>query len=132
MLTKQMRELERQHEVVTYKTSPEDSTPTIESHVESFVAKVNSELKGMYSERHEGVTAPTIEIQWCTKLARLVTGNSVWGFIALRPGAIGGVSYTTGDLMKAASWRGPAKHSRGNILDNTAAYGMYGPTYLKK
>ena len=125
MLTKQMRELERQHEVVTYKTSPD-----IKSQVKLFVERLNLELVDMYKARHSGVVAPTVQIQWCTKFARLVTGTSVWGFIALKEGAIGGISYTIGDLMKAASWRGPAKKSRGNILDGTAQYGMYGPNYL--
>jgi hypothetical protein len=41
-----------------------------------------------------------------------------------------GAPIKKGDLMKAASWRAAAKHSRGNIFDGTAKYGMYGPKYL--
>jgi len=32
--------------------------------------------------------------------------------------------------MKAASRDSPAKHSRGNIVDGTARYGVYGVQYL--
>ena len=35
-----------------------------------------------------------------------------------------------GDLLKAATWKAPAKHARGNIIDGTARYGVYGPEYL--
>jgi hypothetical protein len=41
-----------------------------------------------------------------------------------------GVPVKKGDLMKPASWRAPAKHSRGNIFDGTAKWSHYGPTYL--
>jgi hypothetical protein len=36
-----------------------------------------------------------------------------------------------GDLLKPASWRTPAKHSRGNIFDGTDNWSYYGPEYLK-
>jgi hypothetical protein len=44
------------------------------------------------------------------------------------------VDQTNGDVLKAASWRSPAKHARGNIYD--ADYGLsrvtaYGPEYLR-
>jgi hypothetical protein len=41
-----------------------------------------------------------------------------------------GVQINKGDLMKAAGWNAAAKHSRGNVIDGTAQYGPYGPTYL--
>jgi hypothetical protein len=36
-----------------------------------------------------------------------------------------------GDLLKPATWKAPAKHSRGNIIDGTAMWGEYGPSYIK-
>lgn len=50
--------------------------------------------------------------------------KSVYGF----------VDKTNGDILKAASWKVPAKHARGNIYDeNTyaSAATTYGISYLK-
>ena len=44
------------------------------------------------------------------------------------------VDRTTGDVLKPAGWKGPAKHSRGNILraDNgLTCMGPYGTAYLR-
>ena len=67
-----------------------------------------------------------------TKYLKLATdnGNRVWGFVSLVDGTLKGAPVKVGDLLKAAGWRAPAKHSRGNILDGTAQYGPYGPSYL--
>lgn len=45
------------------------------------------------------------------------------------------VDITNGDVLKAASWKAPAKHARGNIYDDAyglKAMGEYGPAYLRK
>lgn len=50
--------------------------------------------------------------------------GSAWAFIDKQ----------TGDVLKPASWKTPAKHARGNIFDefNGLKYvGPYGPAYLK-
>jgi hypothetical protein len=51
------------------------------------------------------------------------TSRSVWGF----------VDTTNGDILKAASWRVPAKHARGNVFDPSSwrHFSNYGPQYLK-
>jgi hypothetical protein len=60
------------------------------------------------------------------KLIMLVGGRrtqrSVWGF----------VERSTGDILKAASWRAPAKTLRGNIFDPDPMENMHwtGPAYL--
>lgn len=44
------------------------------------------------------------------------------------------VDKTNGNVLKAASWKAPAKHARGNIYDASnglAAMGPYGPAYLR-
>lgn len=51
-------------------------------------------------------------------------GQSAWCFI----------DKINGDVLKAASWRAPAKHARGNIFDSSnglANIGPYGPAYLR-
>ena len=50
--------------------------------------------------------------------------ESVYGFI----------DQTNGDILKAASWKAPAKHARGNIYDEntySSAATTYGISYLK-
>lgn len=68
-----------------------------------------------------------LEIEPGRKFIKLVKKKgehvSVWGF----------VDKETGDILKAASWRAPAKHARGNI-NNPASYQDYawtGPHYLR-
>ncbi len=44
------------------------------------------------------------------------------------------VDMTNGDVLKAASWKTPAKHARGNIFDDKHGLGRmgeYGPAYLR-
>ena len=44
------------------------------------------------------------------------------------------VDLTTGDILKGASWKAPAKHARGNILrpDAMDAVSVYGAAYLRR
>ena len=52
------------------------------------------------------------------------SGSSVWAFIVKE----------TGDILKPASWKAPAKHARGNIFDQdngTRSVTAYGPGYLQ-
>lgn len=67
---------------------------------------------------------------WSKKYARIAatplksSGKSCYCFIDV----------ATGDILKAASWKTPAKHSRGTILDddNGLKYlSEYGPAYLR-
>ena len=51
------------------------------------------------------------------------TGSQrVWGFI----------DKTNGNILKAATWKAPAKHARGNIWENDRMQfmGAYGPSYM--
>jgi hypothetical protein len=95
-----------------------NDVPVSTAELSSFVAAL--------SDRHfTGLKAeyPTCEHNWekisvqiGTKYARLVTtfvGNvrSTMGFIDL----------TNGNILKAAGWKGPAKHARGNIRSGDAS-----------
>ena len=58
------------------------------------------------------------------KIIRVDSQRSVYGFI----------DKTNGDVLKAASWKAPAKHARGNIYaeDNgLGCCGQYGVAYLR-
>ena len=65
------------------------------------------------------------------KFVKVVNENSVWGFVAKKDGVHKGLPMKAGDVLKAASWRAPAKHTRGNIFDKNQDYFRWtGPNYL--
>jgi hypothetical protein len=59
------------------------------------------------------------------KNARIIVDEgftrSVWCFVAL----------DNGDIYKAAGWKAPAAHVRGNISKGTQGCTPYGPAYLR-
>ena len=60
-----------------------------------------------------------------SRYIKIIRGGSVHCF----------VDRSNGDVLKAASWKAPAKHARGNIfnLDNgLECMGPYGAAYLKR
>ena len=65
------------------------------------------------------------------KFDKVVTGTSVWGFVAKTNGKLKGIPYFVGDVFKAAGWRAPAKHVRGSIFSSKSNwYSWTGPNYL--
>jgi hypothetical protein len=98
--------------------------------VKNFISKVNELRKERYKDMSHmwGKTDLTIEIG--NKFIRLWDGTSCWGFISRVDGDLKGAPIKKGDLLKPASWKSPAKHARGNIMDGTARYSAYGPEYL--
>jgi len=78
-----------------------------------------------------GKFANGITIREGNKYVKLVSGSSVWGFIAKGDGVLKGIPYKYGDVFKPASWSSPAKYVRGNILEGkTDWYDWTGPKYL--
>ena len=66
------------------------------------------------------------------KFIKVVKDNSVWGFVSLVDGEHKGAPIKVGDIMKAATWRAAAKHSRGSIFDAEMhkSFSWKGPNYL--
>jgi len=66
------------------------------------------------------------------KFIKVVHNNSVWGFVAKVDGVHKGVPMLKGDILKAATWSQPAKHSRGSIFDSEMhkSFSWTGPNYL--
>jgi len=66
------------------------------------------------------------------KFIKVVEGNRVWGFVAKVDGVHKGVPMLKGDILKAAGWSAPAKHSRGSIFDKEMhkSFSWTGPNYL--
>jgi hypothetical protein len=98
--------------------------------VAEFVTKVNAERKEYYEKAGHSTKKTELTVEIGNKFIRLWDGTSCWGFISRVDGDLKGSPIKKGDLLKAASWKAPAKHARGNITDGTARYGVYGPEYL--
>ena len=98
--------------------------------VNAFIEKVNLEIEEYYNTHLSNLTPQPMEMRVGSKFIKLISNGSVWGFISRYDGDYKGVPIKKGDLMKAASRDSAAKHSRGNIIDGTAAYGVWGVNYL--
>ena len=68
------------------------------------------------------------------KFIKVVEGTRVWGFVAKVNGTHKGVPMLKGDILKAATWRAPAKHSRGSIFDKDMheSFSWTGPNYRSR
>ena len=100
----------------------------ITNRVNEFVEKLQDRTNKEYATRYANLTPSLIVIAEGSKFYKIIKldegSRSVHCFI----------SKENGDIYKAASWRIPAKHVRGNIFADD--YGMsavtiYGANYLK-
>jgi len=98
--------------------------------VANFITKVNDERKEYYEKSGHSTKKTELTVEIGNKFIRLWDDTSCWGFISRVDGDLKGSPIKKGDLLKCASWKSPAKHARGNIIDGTARYGVYGPEYL--
>ena len=81
----------------------------------------------------------SIEMEFGTKFVRFVSApkkgqKTSYLFVALVDGETKALGpWKQGDVLKCATWKQPAKHSRGNIFDTDKGMkyiGVYGPQYL--
>ena len=98
--------------------------------VANFIEKLDKERKEYYDKASMPNQYKPVIVEVCNKFIRIWHGTSCLGFIIRVDGDLKGSPIKKGDLLKAATWKAPAKHSRGNIIDGTARYGVYGPEYL--
>ena len=98
--------------------------------VAEFITKVNEERKEHYKNMSSMWGKTDLVMEVGNKFLRLWDGTTCWGFISRVDGDLKGAPIKKGDLLKPASWKSPAKHARGNIIDGTARYSTYGPEYL--
>ena len=73
-----------------------------------------------------------LKIKTGRKFVKIIEGTRVWGFISRVDGVHKGAPIKVGDIMKAAGWSAPAKHSRGSIFDKEfhKSFSWTGPNYL--
>lgn len=98
--------------------------------VGNFINKLNIQRKDYYVKSDMVSQWKELTVEIGNKFIRLWDGTSCWGFISRVDGVLKGAPIKKGDLLKPASWKSPAKHARGNIIDGTARYDIYGPLYL--
>lgn len=99
--------------------------------VADFINKVNIQRKDYYIKADMINQYKDLVVEVGSKYIRLWVGTGCWGFISRVDGDLKGSPIKKGDLLKAATWKAPAKHARGNIIDGTANYGVHGPSYIK-
>ena len=102
--------------------------------IEEFAGRVQAMLDETYKETG---LKPTVAVKFGRKYAKLIKdyipadlrfrerslSDHVYGFVDMH----------TGDIYKAATWKAPAKHARGNIFNNDGGMGActaYGIKYL--
>jgi hypothetical protein len=95
--------------------------------LDEFVAAVQKMINDHFAQQGYSMTPPTITVMNGMKNVRIVRSEphtrSVYCF----------VDKATGDIFKAAGWKAPAKHARGNIYnqDMLKGCGVYGAEYLR-
>lgn len=100
------------------------------SKFEIWLNKVNEQRKQYWESRFNYKPYQPLKVERGNKYIKLISDGSVWAFVSMVDGDIKGSPIKKGDLLKPASWRTPAKHSRGNIFEGTDKWEFYGPLYL--
>jgi hypothetical protein len=90
---------------------------TVKAEVKAFANRISVMIRKHYFEHYPSLLAPTIIISWGRRYAKLVTTHAdTHGKRGGQQSAYGFVDMTNGSILKAASWKQPAKHARGNIF----------------
>jgi hypothetical protein len=99
--------------------------------LESFRADLEAALRAYHQAQFSNLICPSVEVQVGQKYARIVRkdthSNSAHCFVNLG----------NGDILKPATWKGPAKGMRGNIRWGNSSnwwngsLGPYGTSYLR-
>jgi len=98
--------------------------------VKNFIKELNEFRKDYYVKADMPNQWKELTVEIGNKFIRLWDGTGCWGFISRVDGDLKGSPIKKGDLLKAATWKAPAKHARGNIIDGSDRFGVYGPEYL--
>lgn len=95
-----------------------------------FIEVVRGKVQGYYAENFPTLTPDEIGVSMGRRYAKIITCRdngtcrSAYCF----------VDKTNGDILKAATWKAPAKHARGNIFDEDGGAGAVdwcGAKYLR-
>ena len=111
---------------------PLPSVSDFDSALNRLVENIHKDYQGWSGnvEYSSGTERVDITIKPGRKFIKIIRDTSVWGFVAKADGTHKGVPMKRGDVLKAAGWASPAKHTRGNIFDNNQDYFSWtGPDY---
>ena len=97
---------------------------------EIWLEKVNEQRKQYWDTKFGYKPYTPLRVDKGSKYIRLWDGSTCWAFVSMKDGDNKGAPIKAGDLLKPASWKAPAKHSRGNIFDGTDKWEYFGPQYL--
>jgi hypothetical protein len=98
---------------------------------DNWLSKVNEQRKEYWDNNYSYKEYTPLRVKKGNKYIKLLDDDTVWGFVSMVEGVNKGSLVCIGDLLKPAGWNTPAKHSRGNIFDNSATFTFHGPSYLK-
>ena len=97
---------------------------------ETWLDKVNKKRKEHWDKEYSYKPYTPLSVSKGKKYMKIIDEGSVWGFVSMWEGVYKGSLICKGDLLKAASWNSPAKHSRGIIFDGSDSWIFFGPNYL--
>ena len=100
--------------------------------MDNLLVKIQENYDEWYSRTDYESKKMNLSLKEGRKFIKVVHDNSVWGFVAKVDGVHKGVPMLKGDILKAATWSQPAKHSRGSIFDSEMhkSFSWTGPNYL--
>jgi hypothetical protein len=118
--------------MIDMRTTNQKAIDYLESNpiVNNFINQLNIQRKDYFVKSGMINQWKELTVEVGNKFIRLWDGGTCWGFISRVDGDLKGAPIKKGDLLKPASWKAPAKHSRGNIIDKTARYSVWGPSYI--
>ena len=100
--------------------------------MDNLLVKIQENYDNWYSKTKYESNKMNLSLKPGRKFIKVIHDNSVWGFVAKVDGTHKGLPMLKGDILKAAGWRTPAKHSRGSIFDSEMhkSFSWTGPNYL--
>ena len=99
--------------------------------LDKLLVGINDKYKAWNSSLSYKPNGMDITVKSGRKFDKVISDNSVWGFVAKKDGLHKGLPFKEGDVFKPASWSAAAKHVRGSIFDtNNNWYDWTGPNYL--
>ena len=108
-----------------------NSKTDYESYLNDLLEGINDKYKSWNTSTTYKPNGMDILVKSGRKFDKVISDNSVWGFVAKKDGLHKGLPFKEGDVFKPASWAAVAKHVRGSIYDtNTDWYAWTGPNYL--
>ena len=87
--------------------------PEIEKALTNWIAISQEIIENRFNRSFPNLEIPVLSYTEGRKYCRIILDRSVFGFI----------NKETGDVLKAASWKAPAKTARGNLFDDNNGTG---------